>query len=153
MIQMIPCCISTPWSKDERLDCHPLRYIDPCSVPMEVDTAGAWCLVSITPETLYHKLWPGRGLDKTTFGLQTHSKELIGVVGSIDVEVALEGQAATLPLVIVKGQGPTLLGRNWLSQIRVTFIRLPILVCMSCLPTILKFFRKDLEVSRDMRQR
>ena len=137
MIQMIPCCISTPWSKDERLDCHPLRYIDPRSVPMEVDT-GAWCLVSITPETMYHKLWPERGLDKPTISFKGthwsgghpiewwapigvvgihwsggHPLEWwapIGVVCSTDVEVALEGQTATQPPMIVKGEGSHIVG-------------------------------------------
>ena len=33
----------------------------------------------------------------------------------------MEGQTATLPLVIVKGEGPTLLGRNWSSQIRLNW--------------------------------
>ena len=81
---------------------------------MEVDTGAS---VSIMPETLYRQLWPRRGLKETTIRLQTYSKEPIVVVGVTDVQVVYEGQTATLPLVIVKGEGPTLLGRNWLSQI------------------------------------
>ena len=71
------------------------------------------------PETLYHKLWPRRGLKETTIRLQTYSKEPIPVVGATQVHVAYEGQTATLPLVVVKEKGPTLLGRNWLSKIRL----------------------------------
>ena len=76
---------------------------------MEVDTGAS---VSIMSETLYHKLWPRRGLKEPTIRLQTYSKEPIPVVGAAQVQVAYEGQTATLPLVVVKGKGPTLLGRN-----------------------------------------
>ena len=95
--------------------------LDHCSVPMEVDTGAS---VSIMPETLYRQLWPRRGLKETTIRLQTYSKEPISVVGVTDVQIAYEGQTATLPLVIVKGEGPTLLGRNWLSQIRLNWSKI-----------------------------
>ena len=92
--------------------------LDHCSVPMEVDTGAS---VSIMPENLYRQLWPTRGLKETTIRLQTYSKQPTAVVGVTDVQIDYEGQTATLPLVIVKGEGPTLLGRNWLSQIRLNW--------------------------------
>ena len=46
--------------------------VDKCSIPMEVDTCAS---VSIMSETMYHKLWPRRGLSTTTVRLQTYSKE------------------------------------------------------------------------------
>ena len=79
---------------------------------MEVDTGAS---VSIMAEATYHKLCPGRGLSTTHIRLQTYSKEPITVVGSVNVQVSYDGQTAQLPLVVVKGDGPTLLGRNWLS--------------------------------------
>ena len=100
--------------------------LDHCSVPMEVDTGAS---VSIMPETLYHKLWPRRGLKETTIRLQTYSKEPIPVVGATQVHVAYEGQTATLPLVVVKGKGPTLLGRNWLSKIRLNWSQIHYTTC------------------------
>ena len=33
--------------------------------------------------------------------------------------MSYEGQTAQLPLVVFKGDGPTLLGRNWLGKIRL----------------------------------
>ena len=51
----------------------------------------------------------------------TYSKEPIAVVGSTEVQVAYEGQIAKLPLVVVKGEGPTLLGTNWLDKIRLNW--------------------------------
>ena len=41
------------------------------------------------------------------------------MLGSIDVAVEYQEQTARLPLVIVEGNGPTLLGRNWLKHIRL----------------------------------
>lgn len=92
--------------------------VDNCSVTMEVDTGAS---VSIMSEAMYHKLWPGRSLSTSSIRLQTYSKEPIPVVGGTEVQVAYEGQTAKLPLVVVKGEGPTLMGRNWLSQIRLNW--------------------------------
>ena len=32
-----------------------------------------------------------------------------------------QGQTCKLPLIVVKGKGPTLLGRNWFSKIRLNW--------------------------------
>ncbi len=41
------------------------------------------------------------------------------MLGHIDVPVQYEKQNVTLPLVIVKGERPALLGRNWLEKIQL----------------------------------
>ena len=64
-------------------------------------------------------LWPGRSLESTSVRLQTYSNAPIPVVGTCCVNVEYNGQMGQLPLVIVGGTGPTLLGRDWLSQIRL----------------------------------
>ena len=35
-----------------------------------------------------------------------------------------EGQSASLPLIVAKGDGPTLLGRNWLGTIRIHWCKI-----------------------------
>ena len=72
-------------------------------------------------KTLYHKLWPRRGLKTTTITLQTYSKESIAVVGTIDIKVAYEGQTATLPLVIVKGEASQI---SQISQVRINWSKI-----------------------------
>ena len=37
------------------------------------------------------------------------------------MQVCYEGQTVVLPLVVVKGEGPTLLGRNWLTKIHLNW--------------------------------
>ena len=98
-----------------------LVEVDGCSIPMEVDTGAS---VSIMSEIMYHKLWPRRSLGTSLIRLQTYSKEPIAVVGSTEVQVAYEGQIAKLPLVVVKGEGPTLLGRNWLGKMRLNWSKI-----------------------------
>ena len=85
---------------------------------MEVDTGAS---VSIMAEAMYRQLWPGRGLSATPIKLQTYSREPIKVVGSVDVQVCYANQTAPLTLVVVKGEGPTLLGRNWLEKIKLNW--------------------------------
>ena len=91
--------------------------VDECTVTMEVDTGAS---MTIMPEPTYHKFWPGRGLSQSSVKLQNYS---IPVVGSTTVQVCYEGQTAELPLIVVKGSGSTLLGRNWLHSIGVRFAR------------------------------
>ena len=89
--------------------------VDGCPLDMEVDTGAA---VSITSQTTFDELWPNRSLAPSTVRLQSYSGEPISVVGSIEVAVEYQEQSAELSLVIVEGNGPTLLGRNWLKHIR-----------------------------------
>ena len=75
-------------------------------VDMEVDTGAS---VSLICEDKYKLLFP---LDTTSIKLQTYLDKPISVVGSIVVTVEYEGQKCDLPLIVVNGNGPTLLGRN-----------------------------------------
>lgn len=83
---------------------------------MEVDTGAA---VSIMSQTTFDELWPNRSKAPSMVRLQSYSAEPISVVGSIEVAVEYQEQSAELPLVIVEGNGPTLLGRHWLKHIRL----------------------------------
>ena len=99
----------------------PLRVslqLDDCKITMETDTGAS---VSIMSEDTYRKIWPKKKLVESSVKLQTYSKEPSPVVGAQDVFVQYEGQSATLPLIVVKGNGPTLLGRNWLGVIRINW--------------------------------
>ena len=100
--------------------------VDECTVTMEVDTGAS---TTIMPEPTYHKFWPGRGLSQSSVKLQNYSKDSIPVVGSTTVQVCYEGQTAELPLIVVKGSGSTLLGRNWLHSIKLNWSQICSVKC------------------------
>ena len=79
--------------------------VDGVNVCMELDTGAS---VSIVSEAQYKQWWPGRSLDSSPIKLQTYSKQLLRVLGSLSVMVDYEGQRATLvyPLWLWKGVGP-----------------------------------------------
>ena len=60
-------------------------------------------------------------LKKTNIRLKTYTGEVVEPEGTLDVVVDYEGQVKTLSLVVVKGEVPTLLGRNWLDQIKLNW--------------------------------
>ena len=89
--------------------------LDSCSVCMEVDTGASMSLIS---ETTYKKLWPKRSLSACKVKLCTYSKEPIEVLGCCYVSVAYKGQTVKeMPLIVVRGSGPSLMGRNWLIKL------------------------------------
>ena len=83
--------------------------VDGVSLCMELDTGAS---VSIVSETQYKQWWPGRSLDPSQIQLQTYSQEPLAVVGSLNVSVEYEDQKVTQSLVVAKGSGPMLFGRN-----------------------------------------
>ena len=88
---------------------------------MEVDTGAA---LSIISEATYKKLWESDTppeLQQTSVRLRTYTGEEMSVLDCIDVKVHSQEQEAQLPLVVVKGNGPTLLGRNWLMKLRLNW--------------------------------
>ena len=85
---------------------------------MEVDTGAAISLVS---KATFETLLPGRALRAVDMKLRSYAGELIPVVGSIDIDVKYKEQTAKLPLLVVRGDGPSLFGRNWLNCIRLNW--------------------------------
>ena len=51
--------------------------------------------------------------------LRTYTGEKIPIYDTVDVCVSAKGKSTELPLTIVSGSGPTLLGRNWLNSINL----------------------------------
>ena len=90
--------------------------VDKKPIQMEVDTGASLTLVS---ERTLRENWPTVNLSHTGIKLHSYSGESVPVVGTADVSVKYGSQIATLPLLVVKGEGPSLLGRNWLSELKL----------------------------------
>ena len=92
--------------------------IDAVHVLMEIDTGAA---VSIIPETVYERSFSHVPLEGVSVKLKTYTGQPIPVRGQFTAKVTYEDQTADLPLLVVKGKGPSLCGRNWLKQIRLNW--------------------------------
>ena len=91
--------------------------LDGVSTSMEVDTGAS---VSIVSEDHFKKLQDnGTTLRPTGAKLSTYTGELISVKGATEVTVKYNRQIATLTLIVTSGTGPSLLGRDWLSALRL----------------------------------
>ena len=84
-------------------------------VSMELDTGAT---VSLISEQAYESQLQECFLKCSEVKLRTYSGEALPVIGELDVTVSYDHQEAKLPLVVVKGAGPNLFGRNWLNVIR-----------------------------------
>ena len=88
---------------------------------MEVDTGAALSLISAAT---YAQLWPAGNspqLRKPSIRLRTYTGEELQLVGEAVVRVQYQNQQEELNLVVVKGSGPSLLGRDWLQKIRLNW--------------------------------
>ncbi|XP_058872250.1 uncharacterized protein K02A2.6-like [Acipenser ruthenus] len=91
---------------------------------MEVDTGASFTVIS---ESTYRGTWHGKQLpplSKSAIKLRTYTGEEIKVIGIIAVEVQYNQQSCTLPILIVFGNGPSLLGRNWLKKLKLDWSNL-----------------------------
>ena len=85
-------------------------------VTMEVDTGAARSVMS---EVLAKQLFPNLPMKKTSVVLHTYSAEALQVCGELPTKVAYGNQVKELSLLIIQGNGPTLLGRDWLAHLRL----------------------------------
>ena len=84
---------------------------------MELDTGAA---VSVMSEQTYKTVWNAEKappMQPAKVQLHVYTGGTIPVVGVVNVTVNHNNQTKQLPLLIVKGEGPTLLGRDWLTQL------------------------------------
>ena len=80
---------------------------------MELDTGAT---VSLVSEETYNQHWSQQ---ESNTRLKTYSGEYLETLGNINVSVCYGDQQVTLPLVVIKGKGPSLFGRNWLEKIKL----------------------------------
>ena len=83
---------------------------------MELDTGS---VVSIVDQETYRKKFSNCPLRWTKLKLQDYNKTPVAVLGVIETPVKYKFQTLTLPLVVVKGDKPNLLGRNWLFKLKL----------------------------------
>ncbi len=90
--------------------------IEEKNLMLEIDTGAA---VSIISETTRHSCFPKLTLKKSDIILKTYTDQPLNVMGELQVNVSYGDQRAQLPLIVVAGNGPNLMGRNWLKQIQL----------------------------------
>ena len=88
---------------------------------VEVDTGAA---VSILSALTYNQLCEANGklnLMRSNIKLKSYTDHQIEVLGSCSVTVKYEDHERKLSVLVVKGQGPCLLGRNWMSELKLNW--------------------------------
>ncbi|KAK3774845.1 hypothetical protein RRG08_057493 [Elysia crispata] len=85
-------------------------------VSFQLDTGAA---LSVMTEKDFHTFFKSVPLQVCTKALQTYSGQSFSVLGECVIEVDHNGQQQRLPLLVVKGNGPPLMGRNWLEKIQL----------------------------------
>ena len=83
---------------------------------MEVDTGAA---VSIISEQTKNRLYPMISLKSPSVVLRTYTGEVMSVIGEMTVKLQYKDQSHNLSLVVVKGDGPNLFGRDWLQYFQL----------------------------------
>ena len=86
------------------------------TLQMELDTGAAFSVIS---EATCQASFADVKLRKSNILLKTYTDECIPVIGKLHVHVRYGEQRAPLVLLVVAGDGPSLLGRNWLKYIRL----------------------------------
>ena len=80
---------------------------------MEVDIGAAVYVIS---EETYKELFMNLSLKKASVNLKTYTGERIPVLGEIEVEVTYQDQSHQFSLMVVKGKGQNLFGRDLLMH-------------------------------------
>lgn len=94
------------------------------TLEMEIDTGASLSVIS--EKTYINLVSKNRAppLEKSGTVLRTYTGEEVKPKGSCTVDVCYKGGKYSLPLLVVKEEGPALLGRNWLEEIKINWPRI-----------------------------
>ena len=90
--------------------------IDGKTVDMELDIGAS---VTIIPKSVWTDALASKPVERTDIKLCSYSAHEISVIGEAKVQVAYRDQKAVLPIVITGNDGPVLMGRDWLSVLKL----------------------------------
>ena len=80
---------------------------------------GTGAGISIISEETYTNLFKGASLEPSTTKPHACTGDPIYVLGQFNVNARYKAHSAALLLTVVAGAGPSPLGRNWHTEIRV----------------------------------
>ena len=86
---------------------------------MEIDTGASVSLMSKTVFDKLQSLVTLPALKTEQIKLCTYTGEEINVLGSTTVTAQSGDHSTTLHLLIVEGDGPSLIGRDWLTELKL----------------------------------
>lgn len=86
------------------------------SMRMEVDTGAA---VSVVSSSVYERVRGAHALEESRLKLKTYTGEIVAPEGVGQVEVSYQGQKSLLPITVVNGNVPSLMGRDWLRRLSI----------------------------------
>ena len=92
--------------------------VNKVDLPMELDTGAS---ISVISEVTYYSLFRACKVQPSSLSIKFYTGQEIVILGEIEVNVQYAGQEAVLPLVVVEGQGASLLGRNWLAVLNLNW--------------------------------
>ena len=86
------------------------------SIPMEVDTGASKSVIS---KSTLDRI--GGKLETTDMKLRTYTGEEIKILGETTVDISHEDENRNFSAIVVEGDGPNLMGRDWLTEIRLNW--------------------------------
>ena len=125
-------------------------------VPNEIDTGAASSVMSA--ET-YQQLWKGNGprVHPSKVKLRTYTGEQLKVLRYIQVQAEYEGQKEPVSILVVAGNGPTLLGRDILAKFKFNWPAIFSIYCPLHLQDVLEehkaIFGEDVGNAREFQAR
>ena len=117
---------------------HVEMDINGTSTRMEIDTGAA---VTILSEDTFRQVEKGQEVSRlkpTKARLRTYTGEEINVMGEVQLPVEYGSGKHNLSALVVHGKGPSLLGRDWLSQVRLDWDNIFYNKCVNDLSTELE---------------
>ena len=92
--------------------------INSVDLSMELDTGAS---LSVISEQQWRDNLDEFELEDSDVRLKTYTGEELKIIGQAMVKINYENQEHELPIQVIQGNGPALIGRNWLRSIRLNW--------------------------------
>ena len=94
-------------------------YLNEIPIKMELDTGASPSIISSTTYMAITQQSKSSSLEKSAILLKTYTGESIKVLGTTSVNARYGNQKELLTIHVVDGNGPDLMGRDWLSHFNI----------------------------------
>jgi len=95
----------------------------------------------------FERLWPGRPIQPLRESVSSWDGSQLRILGDVMVLVSCNGTSRQLPIHVIEGDGPSLLGRDWLSALNILVTGLQPLTNVHAFQTEVPFDHVDIPLA------